>query len=222
MLLLQSWKESFDICKPKNLKLLGLVTLKSIVQAYTVLLSYLWWLILLLISLELSCYYLSDCLLYDASRYLIVGIKIMLCICMFAIARPSGGLKDMDYMKQYSIKSMWVGLLYALIVSHVSYPMFFIVSMISAFAVFFYLDSYGTVTDLVMSFVRALLMVIYNLPVCLLCIFVCIVCFQLLYLAIGTYSTNLLFFLLPCLLAFIKNIYVKRLHDQFNLYYRLV
>lgn len=221
MLLLQSWKESFDICKPKNLKLLGLATIKSAAQAYVILISYFWWLFLLLVSLQLSCYYLPDCLLQDPNRYVIIGLKIVLGMCMFIIARPSGTLKNMAYIQRYSIKILWMGFLCAFIVLHVSQNIFWPVSAVCAFAIFFYLDSYGRITDLIMSFVRGLLMVVYNAPICLLCILVCMACFKLLHVVVGAYSTELAFFLLPCVLAFIKNVYVKRLHDQFTLYYRL-
>lgn len=100
-------------------------------------------------------------------------------------------------------------------------------SPLLSFMIFFYLDSRGGILDGFKSIWRALKMVIYNYPFCL-----------LIYSALlfGTYylqqlirylfgPTNFLFSTLVGILTLVVPVcvwsvfYIKRLHDQFNLYY---
>ncbi len=55
MQLLQSWQDSLKLFYPKNLKLFALVTLKSIIDVYKLLLRYWWW---LLIPIAIGAWYL--------------------------------------------------------------------------------------------------------------------------------------------------------------------
>lgn len=101
------------------------------------------------------------------------------------------------------------------------------VSPLLSFIVLFLLDSRGTPADFFKSIWRALKMVIYNYPFCL--IMYTVILFgtyylqQLIYYFLG--GNTLLFSTLVGTLAFVIPLsiwtmfYTKRLHDQFNLYY---
>ncbi len=217
MLLLQSWKESFTMLKPKNIKLLGLVTLKSFAQAYGILLYSFWWLLVLVIVIEASCYY-PECLFAGAwSYYIIKVLKLLLIALMCAIARPSITRKNRSYMMSYSFRCLLTA--YLLLSLPMALSLTF--GMILLFATFFYLDSYGSLQDTIFSIVRGCRMFFYNLPVCGVSLGIAFVMYNVMLRLLGVYSTYLFLLAMPFVLAWVKNIYVKRLHDQFSVYYRV-
>lgn len=217
MLLLQSWKESFTMLKPKNIKLLGLVTLKSFAQAYGILLHSFWWLLVLVIVIEASCYY-PECFFTGVwSHYIIKGLKLMLIASMCAIARPSITRKNRSYM----MSCLFRCLLTAYLLLSLPMTLNFAFGMILLFATFFYLDSYGSLQDTIFSIVRGCMMFLYNFPVCIVSVFVVFLMYKLIFTLFGIYSTYLFILAMPFVLAWVKNIYVKRLHDQFSVYYRV-
>jgi hypothetical protein len=87
------------------------------------------------------------------------------------------------------------------------------------FVALFYADSDGSVKSWLMSFLRGLAMYIYNLPFCFvsnILFFIVWFCFAQLSFEFSLY---LLWLFVPVMLCYFKNMYVKRLYDQFNLYF---
>lgn len=215
MLLMQSWKESCIMLKPKNIKLLALVTFKASKQAYSILLNSFWWLFLLIIVIQASCYYPECIFKGDWSYYIVQILKLLLYAIMCAVARPSLALKNSAYLSIYIFRCLITACLLLLLpaMAQVSF------SMLLLFATFFYLDSYGSWQDLLLSLVRSIVMFMYNLPMCIFSMGVAFLWYKGLLLVFGVSSSYFCPLVMPLALAWVKNIYVKRLHDQFNIYY---
>lgn len=85
--------------------------------------------------------------------------------------------------------------------------------------VLFYFDSDGGLKAWFLSILRGLVMYIYNLPFCLLSM----ILFFLLWHIPAFFSVRLaeymLWLFIPLVLSYFKCMYIKRLHDQFDLYY---
>lgn len=215
MLLLQSWKESFNMFKPKSITQLGLVTLKSSLQSYGILVYFFWWLLLLTVIIEGSCYY-PECLFKGIWSYSVIkGLKSVLLALMCAIARPSVMLKKWPYFNIYIFRC----LITAYLLLSLPTPMLFGFGMILLFATFFYLDSYGSTKDILLSLVRGCAMFLYNLPLCGVSTIVALLVYSGVFYLLGMYSSYIFLIVTPGVFAWVKNIYVKRLHDQFNIYY---
>jgi hypothetical protein len=100
-------------------------------------------------------------------------------------------------------------------------------SPLLTFLLLFMLDSNGSISDVFQSIIRAFKMVIYNYPFCIIMFIVFIVCstigqmlivqfFGINSFLLSSLVTNLI---LPIPLCILTNFYIKRLHDQFGLYY---
>lgn len=87
------------------------------------------------------------------------------------------------------------------------------------YAVLFYFDSDGGLRSWLLSIARGFVMYIYNLPFCLLSMFFVFLLWLSTAWMLHEYSWYLLWLLVPLVLSYFKNMYVKRVHDQFNLYY---
>lgn len=95
--------------------------------------------------------------------------------------------------------------------------------MISLFMVLFLLDSDGTLKSALSSLWRGTKMFWYNLPFCLIFMGVrYLVVFSFLSLLPIVYSSVVIDFLFPVSLCFITNFYVKKLHEQFTVYFKSV
>lgn len=224
VLLLRSWKESLLIYVPKNFKLFLLVTIKSAVQTYGYLIYYFWWLLLLLILLDVGCYY-PECLLPSGLwNFFDLLVKACCLLITFILARSSLSLKNVHYIIEQLYKS-WFGffllyLIFYFLFKFFSYIFFALVLMpIFICALFFYLDTFGSLQDLLLSWWRGIMMYLFNAPFFL--VVSCVVAF-LWYQTASSYSiygTYIFFLFVPFMVSYFKNMYVKRLHDQFNLYY---
>ena len=110
----------------------------------------------------------------------------------------------------------------------------FLTALVSFFTLFF-LDSRNKIGDLFLSFRRSLRMAKYNYPFCFIMSIILfslflINIFIIAIIAIGFADAhiydllamykilNVLF--LPIVISFFTNFYIKRLHDQFNVYFR--
>ena len=121
MQLIQSWKNSIKFFYPKNVKLFALVTLKSIVECYKVLLRYWWWFMLLfgavIIFKAWSWYVITNPVASVASTHVIrkflgvhllawldIVIHILSQFFIFIVCiatRPSVAKKDFNYFVSY-------------------------------------------------------------------------------------------------------------------------
>lgn len=223
MTLLQSWADSLTLLKPKNFQLFVMVTIKSILEAYKLYFKYFWW---LLIVMPLFLFIMPNSpvqyVMWLAVNCFLYGI-LFLGTCF--ITRPSILQKDCSYLRFQFKKSFW-NILFI--------PLLFILSDSPwpVFLVLFFADSEGGFKNFLFSLWNALKMVIYNLPLILVMIlFVAVInlffyspIFIFNHLFFGTLFEYLFtaveVFLMPISICIYANIYIKRLHDQFDLYFK--
>lgn len=86
-------------------------------------------------------------------------------------------------------------------------------------AVLFYFDSDGGLRSWLLSIARGLVMYLYNLPFCIVSMFLFFLIWCILALFSYEFAWYLLWLFVPVVLSYFKIMYVKRLHDQFNLYF---
>ncbi len=110
MRLLQSWKDSLKIFTPAHFRLFFLVSVKSTIEMYRLLLRYFWWLLLVALGVsifyyninnyqELSWLYMRAWLLIDLMYFCIWFAFIF---AVFLIVRPSVKYKDYAYFSGYA------------------------------------------------------------------------------------------------------------------------
>jgi len=237
MQLLQAWKDSLSLFNPKHLKLFLLVTLKSIIETYSRWFTYFWWLI--------GLYGVAEIVRFTLPSPVIVGIYyivlLSLFFSMYLIARPSVAKKDSHYFWQYSsygaAGALLIGIAVALTKAWVAILAFV---FLFDFMVLFYLDSDGSVSELVRSCRRAFKMFWYNLPFCFLSLpillipligvglFLASIIFVIAQYALGVtlyfreavnFTIPLVYIALLGALCFTTNFYVKKIHEQFSLYF---
>src|SRR5438128_1178522 len=159
MTLVQSWKDSLQLLKPKNFKLFVMVTIKSIMQAYKLYFKYFWWLliVMLLFFLFITPSSLVQSVVLLSFVHVVYGL-LFLGICF--ITRPSILQKDCSYLR-IQFKKNLLNVLFV--------PLLFIspYSPWSIFLILFFADSEGGFKKFLLSMWNALKMVIYNLPLIL-------------------------------------------------------
>lgn len=261
MQLFQVWAESITLLKPQNLKLFLLVTLKSIVETYTILCKKFWAIavapLIIGMMLILGEQFLGytffvawglDILLFVA---LIVGLFLWYFV-VFLCARPSTGIKNWQYAIGYWKQGLYfciVCLLYPFVymgiiyflhdVMRLSFTSIWVLNDIffkiyGVLFVAFLLDSDGCLQSVYLSAIRALKMLVFNLPF----IIISLIPFALFnmgldyfyyYWRVSTVGVAplwqdfpiyyLVLLLLPIPVCFYINFYVKKVHEQFNLYF---
>ncbi|MEX0849719.1 MAG: hypothetical protein WD055_05810 [Candidatus Dependentiae bacterium] len=87
------------------------------------------------------------------------------------------------------------------------------------FSVLFYFDSNGTIKSWLLSIVRGIVMFVYNFPFCLISVLACFGLWTVLHYISPLYGKFLFFSFVPFVVSYFKTMYVKRVHDQFSLYY---
>jgi hypothetical protein len=236
MTLLQSWADSLTLLKPKHLQLFVMVTIKSIIEAYKSYIRYFWWAIVSLIMCAIASQFLPlqdyaflnvqyKNLLFFTSCWFYELLFLAVCFC----TRPSILQKDSVYffLQFKKIILFWIFV-----------PLF---SWSSAayygyvFTVLFFADSDGGLKSFLRSLWNAVKMIVFNLPLIVL-LGAGIYFFGwiggkglaqfLIAQNIYLYPQFFLFFnvigalLLPIGVCTYTNIYIKRLHDQFDLYFK--
>lgn len=249
MTLVQSWMDSLQLLKPKNLEPFVNDTLKSIREAYKLMFKYFWW----LIALQLMCYIP---LIAHRSPFLSIGsfsiVYQLLFFIVCLIARPSSIEKNYAYFRSH-LRPLIYFVPFKLVifaVESVLTPLGGQIFPFSAWPIFFilfFLDSKNDSRSFFASVWSALHMIIFNFPIILcvhgaLWLFESIIFFIINLIAIGTVAhgiSNLWnvgvagFFyialiygiigilLLPIGICTYANIYSKKLHDQSDLYAKL-
>lgn len=106
--LLQSWKESLLLFKPINFKPLLSSTVKSVLETYTILFRYFWWLMAIYVvaayffPYPVDSYYRTYPLFVHTKNYTINWIvELFFIFIVFLAARPSTMRKNYAYFKQY-------------------------------------------------------------------------------------------------------------------------
>ncbi len=242
MAFLQTWLDSLKFFIPKNFKLFFLVTLKSIIETYKILLFKFWPVLvfLFLIRFILQGFFINP-LIGIVFAFLFHAFFLFLC---FLIIRPSVKLKNYYYIKDY-----WFYFIFFFVIFFVHQQLFinfytigfwlmlipFFISPPCIFLTLFYLD--GSALSL-KPFWQSLKMVWYNLPFCLVSYGFFMILGRLLFIQwplffnffyILTLSESLPllqemiawpFYLLfiPIPLCWFANFYTKQVHAQFQLY----
>lgn len=256
MTLIQSWIDSLQLLKPKNLQLFVLVTLKSILEAYKLMFKYFWW----LIALQLICYQF----VFSAPYIFVIAtaaIQNLLFFMLCAVTRPSVVKKDCAYFRSqlypyayiigFLTLMVGIGSLLGVVISQEMQllPVF----VWTVFYMLFFLDSEKSIKSFCMSLWYALKMMLFNLPLIMI-IYIAFYFFNatitwgcdklfdglfqgLIMLAkeatwmrpVARFITHYGIFitlqhglipllLLPIGICTYANIYIKKLHDQFDLY----
>lgn len=94
-----------------------------------------------------------------------------------------------------------------------------VVIPVFTFAELFFLDSTGSCKGFFLSIWRGFVMFIYNAPFCMISVIFLYLVWEVMFMLFGIYRIYLFFPFIPFMLSYFKNMYVKRLHDQFNLYF---
>lgn len=241
MQLLNSWRDSLTVLKPQNFWLFTLVTLKSLVETYKVWLKYWGWLVLLflgynywigesgplLATLGLGFGVLEGA---DAARWLLYGIMLLIYTTLVLTVRPSVDIKNSVYFLGYGKHLFWIMCWFIMITALANFFVIYfygymLFPFVTVLFTLFLLDSRGTCKDASQSTWRAIQMFVYNLPFYLVMIGLFFVLIPLLlmfgsarYSAILYYIIDVLV-VLPLFVNVVTNFYVKRLHEQFTLYF---
>lgn len=244
MTLLQSWADSLTLLKPKNLQLFVMVTIKSIIEAYSLYVKYFWWLLLamplfLFIAPDLAASWQNNDTQNLARYATLVGMAASLYGILFLAAcfatRPSILQKDCAYFRTQFKKIIlywlaWGALRVVLIKYAVPFGrILFSVGSVSLcspaliFFVLFFADSDGGLKNIFVSMWNSVKMIIYNFP--LICVINLLFSVSVLFFSYFFYISTLMQIMIGALLMPIgvctyANIYIKKLHDQFDLYFK--
>ncbi len=240
MTLLQSWADSLQLLKPKNLQLFLMVTLKSIIEAYKLYFKYFWWSIVLVVVLFfIAPDYVVAFRARDMSsiaRYIeLAGLAYILYTLSFLsvcfATRPSIEKKNCHYFRQQFKKVIfywliWIVVFMILGIKNVRMSVMSLLIVASwswwyIFTVLFFADSAGGLKNLFLSMWHAAKMGLFNFP---------LLAIMFIALRLPAIMVSKYFFitpivnhiigtlLLPIGICTFANIYIKRLHDQFDLY----
>lgn len=223
---MQSWADSLTLLKPKNFQLFVLVTIKSIIEAYKLYIRYFWWVIVLVVACAVATYFFS----YNKMIFLYTSFFLyeLLFLGTCFSTRPSMFQKDGQYFI-FQLKKIILFWIFMLLFSFSSATYYGYI-----FTVLFFADSEGGPKNFLLSLWNAIKMVVFNLP---LMVILGGIIYGLGWCG-GWYLQRLLiaysfaiqpyyylFFnivgalLLPIAVCTFANIYIKRLHDQFDLYF---
>lgn len=215
---LQSWRESLELFLPNNLSKFLLVTLKTLYEGCFVIFKYFWWLIVLQIILNLGS--------IPTYNVISFGIQLLLYFCIIAAMRPSVDQKNLFYFLSRIIYYFLFYIVAKILFLLVSTPLheFWIadraVDLLLIFYMLFLLDQRLTFGGIITALIRAIKMVLYNLPAC--CIFFGLMglLYSLLFTVLNVQQPMIaLIFLHTIFVAIVTNFYIKRVHEQFKVYY---
>ncbi len=136
----------------------------------------------------------------------------------FYMIRPEIGSFVMNSFSKLLGPSTAFNLLYTLLIFiYDDAPL--VILPVFVFSVLFFLDSVGSIKEFFLSVWRGIKMFFFNFPFCLLSIMIVLLIWKGLLATFGIYGQYLFFSFIPFVVSYFKNMYVKRLHDQFNLYF---
>jgi len=242
MQLLQAWQDSLTFFYLQNLKLFILITIRSIIEAYKIIITYWWWLLLLISGLFVwghsamfflfisrACYYLFVFIFSLATRPSVAQKNCVYFFSYFLFILPAFagvvGIKFSEIVLREILPIDNMQFFYLLLKSF-SYPT-------QLFFVFFFLDSDHTINQFFYSFVRAVKMTCYNYLICLFFGSLFLGLEVLFSFFVGSFLfswedigltlrivalINMLI-VVPLQLSIFANIYIKKLHKQFDYYF---
>lgn len=232
MTLVQSWVDSLTLLKPKNLQLFIMVTIKSIKETYVLMFYYWSWLMVVLVlcyslplffpklffsKLELA---VGD---IGVSGYIPLisrwGYQVLIFATCLA-TRPSMMQKNCAYFRSQMISFLYIALFLCAI------PLSIWPSALSPWSIFlilFFLDSAKGPKNFLLSMWYALKMIIFNYPlmVCVgICFYMPVVLLNSIFFIPLMVHNIVAVLLLPVGICTYANIYIKKVHDQFDLYFK--
>ncbi len=250
MTLLQSWADSLTLLKPKNLKLFLLVTFKAGIDTYKVLVKNWLYVFLLpfgccivpyLVMLILPLLFVEHAdIKHFSFKHLFDWIYQAVLLVSLVASRPSLEQKDGVYFRRHMIYFLPIVLLLIGFPKSIwptaASPLYF-------FAFLFFFDSPKRISfmirsasdsDGLMSLFRAIKMIVYNLPLLIIVGFVLNLPWHIVshhvpmsLLSAGVtmrqiwiVSDIVAILLAPFIVCLYTNIYIKKLHDQFDLYFK--
>lgn len=223
MQLLTSWKDSLLFFKPENAKLLCLVILNACRHTLG-LYIYFWWLFIPTIF----------SVIYTRNTYWSLPAVVplfLLVFVMYLAVRPSTLRKDYSYFLSYGKHFFWFFLFFlvwliffcSLFLAGLpcwffAFPLYAPLFPFFSTMTFFLLDSDGSCRSALASIYRSFLFVLYNLPLCFFvaCLFLCLAHYVYMLCSWATIGIILLW---PLPIATYNTLYVKRVHEQFQLYF---
>ncbi|MGB8367019.1 MAG: hypothetical protein WCD44_01545 [Candidatus Babeliales bacterium] len=244
MQLVQAWKNTIIFFYPSNIKFFVLITANSIWQAYKIIIKYWWWLVLLISGLHLF-WWQSTKLFFLVYAFLYYLFIFAFCLS----TRPSVAQKNISYFFSYLLLFFpvmigFVGIkfvgasLIKLIGSFGKWQSIYLLIKTFTYAVqvfflFFFLDSSRSVKQFFLSFIRSVKMTIYNYPTCLVFGLIIVGIEIIFAFSVGSLlfaskkidillriiSLMSLFIFAPLQLSIFTNIYIKKLHEQFDYYF---
>ncbi len=244
MRLVQAWKNSLTLFYPSSIKLFILITIGSIIEAYKIIVHYWWWFLVLIGGTSLFWWHNVRFffLLSVVLNYLFVFVFSL-------ATRPSVARKNIAYFRSYfilflptlagflSIKLLGILLIKIIGIMGQWQPIYLLIKSFSyaiqVFFIFFFLDSAHTTRQFSLSLLRSVKMTIYNYPIAL--IFGVIIlgleiafsffvgsflfAWEQVGLLLRIISLLNIFMFVPLQLSIFANIYIKKLHEQFDYYF---
>lgn len=224
MQILECWKKSISFFNQKSLKLFSLIAAKTIKTVYAQIFSDkgLLPLALLLVSILLKMPYAVEWL-----------FSIIFLFFIYLSIRSSVGRKTYSYYFYYWRHMLLVvPLLIAIffVLSYIGYWWWGAVNIVIGFGILFYCDNRAGLSNFFWSFVRAIRMFVYNLPVAL-AVMITINLMWGLYMSLISILAHLvpistdhiaIIFLpvfLPIECTLISNLYITWLHQHYELYF---
>jgi hypothetical protein len=169
-----------------------------------------------------AVYNISRILAYQSQGWLYGFLLLAACFC----TRPSMMKKDCAYFREQYTKNIF----YWLLLMYLPKALLAYIFPLHIFFILFFADSTGTLKDCFLSLWYGLKMIIFNLPLLTIMGLIIYVLSAKFFLFVLPYinhpdwsysliSDTLTALLLPISVCIYTNIYIKRLHDQFDLYF---
>lgn len=247
--IIQSWVDSLAMFKPKNIKLFLLVTLKAGLELLLSQLYFFWWWLLagLIIFYQYAQGFLSFVHALYVAEFFLASLIFIWFVLSRPSVLPKGYIYFRDSIKKcglgfigmYFLMQPLRTYLFSLLLQDMFraeaqgraisifhqyfffrlFPAMFFILPPVVFVIFFYFDSDGGFRSWLFSFVRGFLMYIYNLPFCI----IWMIGMYLFWYIIALVSESIMLYgfwlIQPFLLSWYRTLYIKRVHDQFNLYF---
>ncbi len=237
MELIQSWRESLALLAPRQAKILMFLTFKALKELFSNPYSLLVIILLGVTTAFSQIYYRFHELSSSIFFLMTTALSIVLTVLLILYIRSSVMPKNRFYFLHY-----WRHVLYILVLSVAFMGLFLVIPQIMIYGsigwmalstlwILFFCDRNASLQTFGHSFVRAVLMIVYNAPVIIVvtiawnALYILVVAFILYLTHIGTEFllftvvslTNIIFY--PIWYCVMNTLYVKRLHDQFSLYF---
>jgi hypothetical protein len=225
MQFLISWWDSLLVFKPGNARLFALVTLNAFTCLYRA--AYLYC-VPLMLGLMIS-------MVFTGTRWFLLPFILLLIylFILYVAARASTWRKDGSYFLAYGKHLVWFSLFFVMwlvmlcSLSLLGIPCWFAQLPLYAplfpffsLTIAFLCDSDGSFRAAMGSIYRGFLFVAYNLPVCIIfCAFFMVIAHLLFMLLPVMIAQIFLILLWPLVICTYINLYIKRVHEQFNLYF---